>query len=323
MTIYWLKGLKIPGQQGYYKDLKPILNRNHYDIIQALDDSQITTVLVSSYCKKRKIKFVLWQGMYENYPEKYKRIIQFLYDWLILPILRKNTDYCIAKTTSAKEYLESKKFRNIIVIPVALETANFENSTIVDYRSKLGIKKSKKILLYVGKVEERRKPLFCLEVYKHVKSLNDNACLVYVGKGPMLNEVHNYVDEQNIKDVYFIPEVPQSELKTLYQASEIFILPTRYEIFGMVLMEAMYFELPVITYKAAGPKDVIDNYVDGIIMNDFDAEKWANEIDTYIFKKKVGKNMGKIGSKKIAKKYLWPIIGRDYYDEYIRIINSK
>ena len=59
VTVYWLKGIKIPGQQGYYRDLNKILDNNHYDLIQALDDSQITTVLTSLYCKKKGIKFVL------------------------------------------------------------------------------------------------------------------------------------------------------------------------------------------------------------------------------------------------------------------------
>ena len=322
VTVYWLKGIKIPGQQGYYRDLNKILDNNHYDLIQALDDSQITTVLTSLYCKKKGIKFVLWQGMYENYPEKYKRMIQYLFDWSLLKILRKNTKYCIAKTTSAKKYLEMKKFSNISVIPVGLELGNFSNNRKIDYRKKIGIPNNQNILLYVGKVEERRKPIFCMDVYQKVKEKCDDCCIVYVGKGPMLETVHNYVKEKNIKDVHFIDRIAQNELPDLYNESSLFILPTRYEIFGMVLMEAMYFESPVITYKAAGPIDVVENEIDGIIMDNFEADKWAEKI-LYHLKNNDCKKMGIRGKEKIMKKYLWPYIAKKNYKKFVEIIENE
>ena len=321
VTVHWLKGIKIPGQQGYYRDLNGILDKNNYDLIQALDDSQITTVLTSIYCKKKGIKFVLWQGMYENYPEKYKRMLQYVFDWTLLKILRKNTKYCIAKTTSAKKYLEMKGFSNITVIPVGLELENFANDITIDYKKKLDIPENQSILLYVGKVEERRKPIFCMDVYQKVKEANNDCCLVYVGKGPMLEDVHNYVKEKNIRDVHFIDRIPQNELPDLYSESSLFILPTRYEIFGMVLMEAMYFESPIITYKAAGPIDVIANEEDGIVMSNFDAEKWAEKILTHL---EAGdcQEMGNKGRKKIIDEYLWSHIAKKNYDKFIEIIDN-
>lgn len=323
VTVYWMKGFKIPGQQGYYPELKKILDDAQYDLIQALDDSQITTVLVSEYCRRNKIPFILWQGMYENYPEKYKWAIQYVFDWTLLRILRKNTKYCLAKTTSAKKYLQKKYFSNIRVIPVALETSNFKEDCDMNYREKLGIDKEKKILLYVGKVEERRKPIFCLDTYKKVKEKEDACCLVYVGQGPMLEEAHQYVKEQQIKDVCFIDKIPQSELSGLYRESSLFILPTRYEIFGMVLMEAMYFGTPVITYKAAGPVDIIDNGKDGIVMNSFDSDAWADEIYKHIFIKNDTSDMGIRGKKKIESEYIWPVIAKKYYHSYMQVLSGK
>ena len=320
VRVYWLKGIKIPGQQGYYKDLKKILDCNEYDMIQALDDSQITTVLVSYYCKNRGIKFVLWQGMYENYQEMYKKIIQRLFDFTLLKILKKNTKYCIAKTTSARKYLEMKGFHNAKVIPVGLAIENFANESRIDYRLKLNIPEGYKILLYVGKVEERRKPIFCLDVFAEVKKMYKDCCLVYVGNGPMLEETHSYVEKHGYKDIYFVDKIPQKELSSLYEEASLFILPTRYEIFGMVLMEAMYFKLPVITYKAVGPLDIIENNIDGIVMDNFDSKKWANKILLHIKDKNYFEEMGIKGRKKIINNYLWPHIGKMYYEEYRNII---
>ncbi len=321
VTVYWLKGIRIPGQQGYYKDLRGILDSHKYDLIQALDDSQITTVLTSVYCKEKGIKFVLWQGMYENYPEAYKRIIQYVFDWTLLRVLKKNTKYCIAKTTSAKAYLAMKKFLNIAVIPVGLETANFNDCVQIDYRKKLHIPQGQKILLYIGKVEERRKPLFCMDVYEKVKEKYPECCMVYVGKGPMLDEVQAYAKMKNLKDVHFVDSIPQKELPSLYRIGSMFILPTRYEIFGMVLMEAMYFGTPVITYKAAGPIDVIENDADGIVMEDFTADNWAGRIVAHLIKDDCNV-MGQKGQTKINESYLWPTVAEKYYKRFLEIIEE-
>ncbi|MDK2937278.1 MAG: hypothetical protein PWP62_2286 [Eubacteriaceae bacterium] len=322
VTVYWLKGIKLPGQQGYYKDLKKILDNNRYDLIQALDDSQLTTVLVSQYCNKNNIKFVLWQGMYENYPEKYKRLIQYVFDWTLLRILRKNTNYSISKTTSARDYLLEKKFDEVKVIPVALETENFIGNQIIDYRRKLNIPDYMKVLLYVGKVEERRKPFFCLDLYNRIKTEHCDCCLVYVGKGPMLEQTREYATKHKIQDVYFIDQIPQRELSSLYEISELFILPTRYEIFGMVLIEAMYFGTPVITYSAAGPIDVISDQIDGLLLSNFDIESWAQKIKKSIFLENKSKEMGILGKIKIEEKYRWPVVAKEYCKEYRRIINN-
>lgn len=312
VKVYWLKGISIPGRQAYFKDLKKCLNGNKYQLIWALDDSQITTVLVSQYCKKKKIKFVLWQGMYENYPEKHKRLLQYIFDFTLLPILRRNTNYCIAKTFSAKKYLESKKFSNISVIPVGLAVDNFLKGKAIDYKKKLNIKDDYKILLYIGKVEERRKPIFCLDVYEEVKKQYNKCCLVYVGQGPLIDNTKEYVKVNGIKDVHFVDKIPQEELQSLYEDSSIFILPTKYEIFGMVLLESMYFGTPVITYKAAGPLDVIENDVDGIIIDNFNVKKWSDKIYKYLLNTNAAVVRQKC-KKKIKDNYMWDKVAKDYY----------
>ena len=321
VIIHWIRGFKIPGQQGVYPELNRILDSSHYDLIQALDDSQITTVLVSLYCRKKGIRFVLWQGMYENYHEMYKRIIQFFYDRTFLKVLKANTKFCIAKTTSAKKYIIDKGIQNTIVIPVGLSIGNFNEKKRIDYREKLGISTEKKILLYIGKVEKRRMPIFCLNVFERLKKLHDDVSLVFVGNGPLLNDAKEYSAKEKLTDIYFINQIRQDELPSLYKEADFFILPTRYEIFGMVLMESMFFGTPVITYKAAGPLDLIIDDQDGLLLNDFEIDNWVERLAYHIFVKRDSHIMGKNASTKIQKEYLWKTISKKYYCAYMDILN--
>ena len=84
-------------------------------------------------------------------------------------------------------------------------------------------------------------------------------------------------------------------------------------------MEAMYFGTPVITYKAAGPIDVISNGQDGIIMDNFNIDDWADEIIRYL-ENDEKKIKGIKCEKKIKEKYLWNNVAKNYFEELERII---
>ena len=90
----------------------------------------------------------------------------------------------------------------------------------------------------------------------------------------------------------------------------------------MVLLEAMYFGTPVITYKAAGPIDVIKNGVDGIVMDNFEVNQWADKIFLHVVQKNDCKIMGEKGMKKIINNYLWSKVADDYIKKYMEIINN-
>jgi len=160
-----------------------------------------------------------------------------------------------------------------------------------------------------------------MDVYADVKAINQNVALVYVGKGEMLDEVHSYVQEKGIRDVFFIDSLSQNELPALYRQCDMFVLPTRYEIFGMVLLEAMYFGIPVITYAAAGPLDVIDDGVDGLVMQDFDCTKWAQAITAHLFELDDTTAMGRAASQKINNSYLWDDVALRYASAYESILD--
>lgn len=70
-------------------------------------------------------------------------------------------------------------------------------------------------------------------------------------------------------DVIYREKLEQKYMPAIYQASDAFLLPTRYEIFGMVLLEAMYYGLPVFTTYNGGSSTLINNE-NGIIIENTD-----------------------------------------------------
>lgn len=122
----------------------------------------------------------------------------------------------------------------------------------------------KRYLLTVGTIEERKNLLLLVKALLHTK----NSIPLYVVGKPTayLNEVKKYISAHNLTDrIFFLHQVSFEELPALYQMATLFVYPSRYEGFGIPILEAINSGVPVIAAKgscleeAGGPDSV---YVD-------------------------------------------------------------
>lgn len=190
------------------------------------------------------------------------------------------------KSRLAKEFLISKgiKENRISVCGVGIDADAFLKSDFSEIPPEIskissiecGIK-----LLYIGKIEPRRNCLFLIDVLNKLREKGVDAKLIIVGSGKedYLAKFDAHINELKLGDyIYKINAAEQKYLSYIYQNTDVFLLPTIYEIFGMVLLEAMYFGKPVITTQNGGSDMLIQNGKTGIIEPEFNAEKWAKDI---------------------------------------------
>ena len=81
-----------------------------------------------------------------------------------------------------------------------------------------------------------------------------NSIKIQVGDGPMLE---TYM--RNYPDVHFVGAKRGAELAHYYQQADVFVFPSRWDTFGLVMIEAMACGTPVAAYPVQGPIDVIDS----------------------------------------------------------------
>jgi glycosyltransferase involved in cell wall biosynthesis len=94
-----------------------------------------------------------------------------------------------------------------------------------------------------------------------------NAKLVIVGEGPTKKNVLRLVDSFKLNDsVILAGKVNDEELPIYYAASDLIVLPSLMEGFGIVLLEAMASGKPCITTKVGGTEDVVVNNKTGLIV---------------------------------------------------------
>ncbi|MBL7169818.1 MAG: glycosyltransferase family 4 protein [Candidatus Aenigmarchaeota archaeon] len=169
---------------------------------------------------------------------------------------------------------------------------------------KHGIDLKDTLILFVGNPFDRKGLEF---VIKSLPKVNHKKIkLLVIGRKEVsdMSYYNNLSKKLKVENkIKFIGLTP--ELNKYLASSDIFIFPTLYEPFGLVILEAMASGISVITSKYAGATELIDNMKDGIILEDpKDYNKIADKINYLLNDKKRMKTMGKRARKK-AEKYSW------------------
>ena len=147
-------------------------------------------------------------------------------------------------------------------------------------------------LLYCGDLIERKGLDLLLKSISLIK--DQNFVLHIVGNGdqkPYLTKLSfKFRIENKIK---FWDSVPPADIPSFYCSAEIFILPTRYDIWGLVINEAMAASLPVISSKyAVAATEIIDHGVNGYIVDPEDIQRFSDQIKTLILDRKLREQIG-------------------------------
>ncbi|MDR1682448.1 MAG: glycosyltransferase [Candidatus Symbiothrix sp.] len=311
-----IKGLAFFGKITYFPKLIGLLIRNDYDVVQVHEDSQLMTLLILKKCHDNGIKTVLYQGMYVHY-KGINYIYQYFLDLFFKKTIQRNTNIMLAKTSLAKKYLEAKEYKDVTVLPVGLDYEKEQKP--YHSRSKLEEFKARydKLLLYVGKIEKRRNPFFLIDILSH---LDANIALLIVGDGPLYAQMMEYAKKKNEMDrLLVIKSVSNSEISDIYKICNVFLFPTNYEIYGMVVMEALFNGIPVISTPEAGPLAILTDEKLGVCLP-LDIRMWIDKILYYFNCNNA--DIHTYRTEAVKKKYDWNVIAEQYC-EMVFYINYR
>ncbi len=113
-----------------------------------------------------------------------------------------------------------------------------------------------KIAMFAGRLVRDKGVLDLTEAFREVKDGHENSSLLFVGEGEAKKEILNCASANNLQgSVYFSKWVPKRELAAFYKASDVLVLPTYKESFGLVALEAMMMGTPVVVSDIEGPHE--------------------------------------------------------------------
>jgi D-inositol-3-phosphate glycosyltransferase len=206
-----------------------------------------------------------------------------------------------------------------IIIPPGVDLERFHPIPKKKAKLHLGISPNSKSIMFVGRIE----PLKGVDTLLRAMSLIhirypevvDNVCVGIIGGDPWSNDLddemarlHALRKELGVGDfVTFLGAKDQNTLPYYYAAAEMVIMPSHYESFGMVALEAMAMGTPVIASEVGGLAFLIRDGENGFHVPSRDPEALAERIFELLANPKCRDHLGG-QAQDYAKQYAWPII---------------
>ena len=235
-----------------------------------------------------------------NHFSKKRSFLNKIFNYFFYKFIDNFIDVYLAIGSQNKKYYLDHNIKNkkIVIVPYTVDN-NFFNK-------KNKFKNNKKLTyIFAAKLIKKKGANILLEainILNHNKKFNYNSEFLIIGDGYMKYSLHDYAKINNLKNVKFIPFQNQKKLSEFYQKSDVFIIPSLFEPWGLTVNEAMAAENAIISSSAvASAYDLVSNNVNGYRFKNGDSKDLANKI-LKIFKnrkkiKKYQSNSLKIVSK--------------------------
>ncbi len=261
----YLKGINIKADSALCFSIIPYLDKSKYDVIVLGGYSTPTGMLALQYMKMRKIPFILNSdgGMVKEDSNIVYRVKKYFISsakvWLSTG---DECDKYLLHYGAQKENIYRYPFTSISERQI-LEKPLTEKEK-KDYKDRLKIEEEI-VILSIGQFIYRKGFDVLLKSLKNINC--ERRIGVYIVGGNETEEYREIVQTLNLKNVYFIPFQNSDIIELYFKAADLFVFPTREDIWGLVINEAMANALPIITTdRCVAGLELIENEKGGYII---------------------------------------------------------
>jgi D-inositol-3-phosphate glycosyltransferase len=231
----------------------------------------------------------------------------------------KLTDKFIAITPWEIEFIKKYGGREdkIIVIPNGMDKRIFKKIKKNTFRKKHGIPSKDKIVLFFGRLNPVKGPDHFVRIAKMILKNRKKKDVTFVIRGPdegMRVKVKRLIG--NEKKIILMQETrDKKEIAEMYQAADVFVLPSYREGLPLTLFEAMAADLPVVAAPVNGVPYEMKEPENGFLIPYGKNKKYAEKITELLDKPKLRRKIAKNNLKK-ARNYKWDIISEKTLNLY-------
>ena len=180
---------------------------------------------------------------------------------------------------------------------------------------------NEKIILFMGRLVYEKGIQHLISAMPKILAGYHDAKLVIAGKGGMIDELRTQVDALGISNkVYFAGYLNGKDVEKMYKAADISVFPSTYEPFGIVALEAMLSENPVVVSDIGGLNEIVQHRENGMKTYCGNANSIADSILELLYDHKLCSEITKKAKNKVRNEYNWSKISQDTYFAYQKAV---
>ena len=221
----------------YHKELKRVLKENNYKIVHSHISTMSLFSLFAAACAKVPVR-IAHSHSTTNKAEWKKNLMK----QVLRPFSKVFATHYMGCSELAGRWLFGDKEYdkgNVFLLNNAIDLDKFKyDEKIRDAKRKeLGIKKNTLVIGHIGRFVQQKNHTFLIDIFNEIVKKNKNTVLLLAGQGPLMEETKAKVKELGIENnVQFLGQ--RSDANELYQAFDVFLLPSLYEGLPVVGVEA-------------------------------------------------------------------------------------
>lgn len=229
----------------YHKELKRVLKENKYEIVHSHINTLSIFPLFAAKMAKVPVR-IAHSHSTTNKKEWKKNLLK----QVLRPFSRVfATDYFCCSELAGRWLFGNKAYDQgkvyLLNNAIDLDKFKYDEKIRKEKRKELNIKDDILVIGHIGRFVQQKNHDFLIDIFNEVHKQNNNSILLLAGQGPLMEEIKEKVKSLNLEQsVKFLGQ--RSDANELYQAFDVFLLPSLYEGLGMVLIEAQCAGLPCI-----------------------------------------------------------------------------
>lgn len=255
-----------------------VCRQDTYDAIHINTDTAYLAAVYIFLAKKAGIRKVIVHCHSTMVDENHKilRAIKITAHKLCCRYVQNHSDLKLACSNSAARWLFGKCPVTIIPNGFDVDKFAFDEQKRNEYRKALDIM-DKLVICSVARLAYQKNPIFTIDIYREILKKEKNCVLLLIGDGELRNEVEEYLAKNYLNAQQVVLLGNRNDIPELLSASDVFVLPSRFEGLGIVYLEAQASGMPVFASDMVPKEAFATNLIHKIPLSET-PKHWAKKI---------------------------------------------
>jgi glycosyltransferase involved in cell wall biosynthesis len=213
----------------------------------------------------------------------------------------------------------------LAVLPNAVDAFDLGRTTIdsaeKSLHRELGLPVDTKLVIMVARLDPQKDWWTFLKVAQQVQQVSGSpSAFIAVGSGPQEGQLRSHARKKRLDRVFFLGH--RDDIPALLHQADIFLLTSRREPFGIVVLEAMAAGCPVVAARSGGPDTILTNGVDGLLADVGDVRSLSNHVLKLLDANELGRTLARNARETVVNHYSLQAVAAQMAGIYREVLAS-